>query len=215
MREQVLAAIRQHKLIAIVRGFEKDDVVWLAKTLYQGGFRMVEMTFDAARPESWRANGEAIAAVREACPDMRVGAGTVLTPEQVEITHAAGGTYIVSPDVNVDVIRRTRELGMVSLPGAMTPTEMMTAHNAGADYVKLFPAGTLGPGYVKAVLAPLRHIKVLAVGGVTAENLPAFLEAGACGAGVGGSLVEKNAVARRDTDFILQQAQAFCRAAQG
>ena len=117
---------------------------------------------------------------------MLVGAGTVTNTHLVDLTHAHGGQYIISPDTNVSVIKKTKELGMISMPGAMTPSEVITAHNAGADIVKLFPASDLGPRYLKAVRAPLNHIKIMAVGGINQKNMPDFLAAGACGFGVGG-----------------------------
>ena len=138
---------------------------------------------------------------------MMVGAGTVTTPELVELAASAGAQYIISPDVNVDVIHRTRELGLVSLPGAMTPTEVMTAHLAGADFVKLFPAGNLGISYVKAIRAPISHVKLLAVGGVNEDNVADFLHAGMVGAGVGGNLANKKWIEAGEYDKITQTAR--------
>ena len=114
---------------------------------------------------------------------------------------------------NEAVIRRTRELGMVSIPGALTPTEVMTAHKAGADFVKLFPAGCFGPGYVKAVKAPLSHIKLLVVGSIDENNLASFLSAGAAGAGVGGNLVNKAWVEAGQYDKITEVARLLVAAA--
>ena len=134
--------------------------------------------------------------------------------ELVELAASAGAKYIISPDVNVDVIRRTRELGMVSLPGAMTPTEVMTAHNAGADFVKLFPVGNLGIPYVKAIRAPISHVKLLAVGGVNEDNVADFLHAGLVGAGVGGNLANKKWIEAGEYHKITETARKLVDAAK-
>ena len=180
----------------------------VAKALYEGGIRLMEITFDQKNPASFQATAGAIRAIGEAyAGKMMVGAGTVTTPELVELAASAGAQYIISPDVNVDVIHRTRELGLVSLPGAMTPTEVMTAHLAGADFVKLFPAGNLGISYVKAIRAPISHVKLLAVGGVNEDNVADFLHAGMVGAGVGGNLANKKWIEAGEYDKITQTAR--------
>gem|GEM_PF-501609 len=125
-----------------MRGVSADQCSKVANALYAGGVRLMEITYNQKDPASWQQTAEAIGALTEEFgAKMLFGAGTVTNVELVELTHAHGGKYIISPDTNVDVIKRTVELGMVSLPGAMTPTEVMTAHDAGADFVKLFPAG--------------------------------------------------------------------------
>lgn len=138
---------------------------------------------------------------------MLVGAGTVLNTKQVELTAQAGGSYIIAPNVDVNVIRRTVELGMVSMPGAMTPTEIVVAHDAGAEFVKLFPAANLGTDYVKAIRAPLSHIKLLAVGGVSEKNFADFLKVGMVGAGVGGNLANKTWIENGEYGKITEVAR--------
>ena len=135
-----------------------------------------------------------------------VGCGTALTLQEVEAACDAGACLVISPNVDYGVIRRTRQLGMVSMPGALTPTEIVAAHGAGADIVKLFPAGTLGVDYIKAVRGPLGYIDMSAVGGVKPENVEQFLDAGVCGFGVGGQLVLASAV--KSGDFAAIQARA-------
>lgn len=213
MRDQVIQAIEAEKVIAIVRGVSPDQCMRVADALYAGGIRLMEVTFDQKNPASFRTTADAIAAIGKAYEGrMLVGAGTVTTTELVELTAEAGGKYVISPDVNVDVIRRTRELGMVSLPGAMTPTEVMTAHRAGADFVKLFPAGNLGTAYVKAVRAPISHVKLLAVGGINEDNVADFLRAGMVGAGVGGNLANKKWIEAGDFDKITETARKLLEA---
>ena len=213
MREKVIDWIEKEKIIAIVRGAEPEQCEAVAKALYAGGIRLMEITYDQKRPESWQATANTIGALaREYEGRMFVGAGTVTSPELVELTAKAGGAFIISPDTDVAVIKKTRELGLVSMPGAMTPSEIKTAHNAGADFVKLFPVGSLGAGYLKAVKAPLSHIKIMAVGGVNEENAAEFLKAGAAGLGVGGNLAKKAWIEAGEYDRLTAAAKALVEA---
>lgn len=213
MKETVRQAIKDNKLIAIVRGVEAEACLRIAQALYEGGFRLMEISYDQKHPENWGNTAKAIGAVAQAMAGkMHVGAGTVTCPELVELTHQYGGKFIISPDVNEDVIRRTCELGMVSIPGALTPTEVMVAHRAGADFVKLFPAGTLGAGYLKAVKAPVSHVNMLVVGGIDEKNIASFLSAGAVGAGIGGNLVNRAWVEAGQYEKITEVASALVQA---
>lgn len=192
MRDTVIEWIEREKLIAIVRGMQPRQSSAVAKALYEGGIRLMEITYDQKKPELWQDTADAIGALtREYEGQMFIGAGTVTCPELVELTARAGGRFIISPDTDEAVIKKTRELGLVSMPGAMSPSEIKAAHNAGADFVKLFPAGSLGSAYLKAVKAPLSHIKLLAVGGVNEDNAAEFLRSGAVGLGVGGNLANR------------------------
>ena len=191
-REQVIQKIQQEKIIAIVRGVGPDQCAKVANALYAGGIRLMEITYNQKDPASFQTTADAIQTIGKAYEGrMYVGAGTVTTPELVELTAKAQGRFIISPDVNEAVIARTRELDMVSLPGALTPTEVMTAYRAGADFVKVFPVGSLGVAYVKALRAPISHVKLMAVGGVNENNVADFLKAGMVGAGIGGNLVNQ------------------------
>ena len=139
---------------------------------------------------------------------MHIGAGTVLSVEQVEDAAQAGAEFIISPNTNTDVIRYTKQKGLISLPGAYTPTEAETAWEAGADIVKIFPAGNLGPSYFKAVKASLSQLRLSAVGGVSEHNIGDFLAAGVDSFGIGSNLVSADRVRRRDFDEI-EKAAAF------
>lgn len=208
MRETVLEWVAREKVVAIVRGAESSVCTRVAEALYAGGIRLMEITYDQRSPESWEDTAAAIGqTARRFEGRMLVGAGTVTEPGLVELTHRAGGCFIISPDTNEAVIRRTRELDMVSMPGAMTPTEILTAHRAGADFVKLFPAAGLGPAYLRAVCAPLSHVKIMVVGGIDEKNVGAFLAAGAAGAGVGGNLASRQWIRDGAWDKITQAAQ--------
>ena len=201
MREQVIERIEKEKLIAIVRGVSADQCSKVANALYAGGVRLMEITYNQKDPASWQQTAEAIGALTEEFGGkMLFGAGTVTN---------VGGKYIISPDTNVDVIKRTVELGMVSLPGAMTPTEVMTAHDAGADFVKLFPAGDLGVSYLKAIRAPISHVKLMAVGGVNESNAADFLKAGAVGLGIGGNLAKKAWIDAGEFDKLTEAAKTM------
>ena len=158
MRQQVIEKIKEEKIIAIVRGMDKEQTVKIAQALYEGGIRFIEVTFNQKCPEKFFETAESIRAIREAMGDkMFVGAGTVTSVELVELAAEAGALYMISPDMDESVIRRTRELGLVSIPGAYTATEAKQAYLAGADFVKLFPCVGDAPAYVKAICAPFNH----------------------------------------------------------
>lgn len=209
-----LDTILQSKVIAIVRGIPGEKIVELAKAISRGGIRCIEVTFDQTTDGTQTL--EAIRALKAQLGDeVCVGAGTVMTAQQVIQAAQAGAEYMISPNTDEAVIRQTKQLGKISIPGAMTPSEAVFAHSCGADIVKLFPAGILGAGYIKAVKAPLKHIPVVAVGGINAENCRQFIEAGAVGVGVGGNLVNLQLVEEGRLDEITQIAQAYTNALRG
>jgi 2-dehydro-3-deoxyphosphogluconate aldolase/(4S)-4-hydroxy-2-oxoglutarate aldolase len=213
MNEEILTAIRQHKIIAIVRGVESSRCMKVAEALYQGGIRLIEITYNQSAPETWKNTASAIGEVADAFSGkMFVGAGTVTNTRLVALTAEVGGRFIISPNTNAEVIRETKRRGLVSIPGAMTPSEILAAHDAGADFVKLFPASDLGIGYLKAVRAPISHVGLIATGGISEANARAFLDAGAVGLGVGGSLANKKAIENEDYEKLTQAAEALITA---
>lgn len=213
MKQEVCNLIEQEKVIAIVRGVEPETCMKVAQALYEGGIRLLEVTFPQKKPELFQQTADTIAALKkEFAGKMRIGAGTVVTTQQVEMAAKAGAEYIISPNVDLDVIRRTLELGLVSMPGALTPSEVMTAHNAGADYVKLFPIGAMGIAYTKAILAPISHVKMLAVGNISSENAAEYLKAGILGVGVGGKLVNKDMIAAGNFAALTKAAEELVSA---
>lgn len=201
--------IQEKKIIAICRGIYGQDLLDLAAALARGGVVLIEVTFDQSDPENLVKTGEAIRALKTHCPQMKTGAGTVVTLEQLDAAYEAGAEFIISPNTDASIIKKTKELGLVSIPGSMTPSEIAAAATAGADFVKLFPAAQLGTSFVKAVLAPLNNVKLLATGGINEINLSEFLKAGCVGAGVGGKLCDKSLIASKAFDQVEEVARSF------
>lgn len=215
MREEIIQKVLDKKIIAIVRGLYDEDCLHLAEALYAGGIEMMEVTFDQSHPESLDRTSNTIKKLNEQLGDrMAFGAGTVTSVEMLELAESAGAQFIVSPDTNEAVIRKTVADGLVSMPGAMTPTEILAAHSYGADFVKVFPVTSLGVSYIKAIRGPINHIRLLAVGGVNEKNISEFLSAGLVGAGVGGNLVNKQWIANGEFDRITALAKEFVANAQ-
>lgn len=213
MKQEVIRAIEEHKVIAIVRGVAEDKLIPLAQALYDGGIRLIELTFSTDGSISDEQTAEWIGAlVKQFAGKLLVGAGTVLTEKQVSLVSGAGGLFAISPNTDEDVIRACNTYDLVSIPGALTPTEIAAAHKAGTDFVKLFPVSDLGPKYVKAVRAPLSHIRLLAVGGIDETNIADYLQAGACGVGVGGNLVNHKWVEAGEFEKITQVASQLVAA---
>jgi 2-dehydro-3-deoxyphosphogluconate aldolase/(4S)-4-hydroxy-2-oxoglutarate aldolase len=178
--------------------------------MYEGGVRLLELTYSANGSVSDEETADRIKMLYEHFKGrMYIGAGTVLTEKQVELTAKAGGEFIISPDVSVEVIKKTREMGLVSMPGALTPTEIQTAHKAGADFVKVFPAGNLGVDYMKSIMAPLSHIKMLAVGGINLDTLPAYKKIGVAGFGLSSNIIDKKKVDEGDFLAITALAKKY------
>ncbi|MBR2353564.1 MAG: 2-dehydro-3-deoxyphosphogluconate aldolase [Clostridia bacterium] len=171
---------------------------------------MVEVTFDQSGKTPDSQTAQNIKMLAEAFAGrVHVGAGTVMSVEQVEKAREAGAEFIISPDCYEPVIRRTRELGMVSMPGCFTPTEAANAHRYGADYVKLFPNSEVEISYLKVLTAPLSHIKFLAVGGVNEHNMKDYLNAGAHGIGIATGIVNKKMIAEGNYAGITELALKY------
>ena len=200
-------ALRPRAPIAIVRLDDLAQSERILSALLEGGITQVEFTLTSPGAV------EALAvARRDFAPAMLIGAGTVLTPEDARACIDAGAQFLVTPAFVPDVIFEANAAGIPIACGAYTPTEMLQAHRAGADLVKLFPATSVGPRYIRDVLAPLPFLKIVPTGGVTAENAAEFLAAGAYTVAVGSNLVSRHAVADADWDLITQTARAFVEA---
>jgi len=210
VKETVIKAIEQYKVIAILRGIRQDKLLPLAQALYDGGIRLLEVTYSA---DGHIADEVTASSIRQLSAHFQnkllIGAGTVLTPNQVRLTKKAGGLFVISPNTDEEVIKESNLRGLVSIPGALTPTEIADAKKAGADFVKLFPASVLGSEYIKAIKAPLSHVKLLAVGGIDETNMTDYLNAGACGIGVGSNITNKEKIANSDWAGITALAKKY------
>ena len=212
MREKIIQKILDKKAIAIVRGVYDEDCVKLAAALADGGIELLEVTFDQRSAEERQRTCDTIRALNaELGGRMAFGAGTVTTVEMVEMAKEAGAQFIISPDTNLAVIEETVKLDMVSVPGALTPSEMMQAHWAGADFIKVFPANQMGPAYFKTVAAPLSQIRMLAVGGINGDTVLDYAKAGAAGFGVAGCLFKPQWVKDGQWDTITNATAEFMR----
>lgn len=212
MRKEIIQKVLEKKIIAIVRGVYGEDCVKLAEALYAGGIELMEVTFDQSKPEALSQTSDIIRQLNICMGDkMSIGAGTVTSIEMLELAKNAGAQFIVSPDTNEEIIKATVAGDMVSMPGAMTSTEILTAYKYGADFVKVFPTSNLGASYIKAIRGPINHVRLLAVGGVNEKNIGEFIKAGVDGAGVGGNLVNKDWIKAGEFDKITALAKEYVK----
>ncbi|MFN2578189.1 MAG: bifunctional 4-hydroxy-2-oxoglutarate aldolase/2-dehydro-3-deoxy-phosphogluconate aldolase [Pyrinomonadaceae bacterium] len=207
-KSEVLNRIRDVGIIPVVRASSPAEAIEVVEAIKAGGLSVLEITMtvpgavQVIETLSARYGDEAI-----------VGAGTVLDPETARACIGAGAQFIVSPALNRETIACVRELNVAVMPGALTPTEIVMAWNAGADLVKVFPAGALGgPTYIKSLKAPLPQIELVPTGGVTLANAPGFIAAGAAAVGVGADLVDTKAIRAGQSERITQAARAFIEA---
>ncbi|MCG8482530.1 MAG: bifunctional 4-hydroxy-2-oxoglutarate aldolase/2-dehydro-3-deoxy-phosphogluconate aldolase [Clostridia bacterium] len=207
--EAVKQRILDSKIIAIVRGIDSDKILPTCKALYEGGVDCIEVTFNQSSETCIDDTARAIKNIADNMPEICVGAGTVMTVEQTEAAVKAGAKYIISPNFDEEVVKKTLELGVLSIPGVLTPTEITNAYQKGAAFAKVFPAGNFGLGYIKAIRSPVSHIPMLAVGGVDADNVKDFMAAGIQGVGVGSSLVNKKLINEGRFDEITALAKRF------
>ncbi|AWO01157.1 2-dehydro-3-deoxyphosphogluconate aldolase [Chitinophaga alhagiae] len=203
-----LSQILEHKVIAIIRGVQPADVLLLAEAMYAGGIRLLEVTMNSLEP---------LAVIREVSAKMGdkmiIGAGTVLDAAAARDAAAAGARFILSPILEPEVIKAARDLGMVSIPGAYTATEVYAAYKQGADMIKIFPATS--PAYIKDIAAPLPKMHLLPTGGITPENIRDFRQAGAAGFGIGSALVNaKAAVTPAYLQQLTERSRQFIKAIQ-
>ncbi len=206
----VIETIINEKLIAIVRNVAPADMVATAKALYQGGFRILEITFDQSSTTGLTDTATSIALIREVMADsLLVGAGTVMTKEQVAIAKDAGAAFCLSPNTDTTIIKAICDASMVAIPGAYTPSEIVCAYQSGAPIVKLFPAGLAGLDYLKAIRGPINHIPLMAVGGIDDSNVSLFLNNGCCSAGIGSNVVKTTLIKRGNFDELTKVAKKF------
>lgn len=216
----ILELLRKERLVIISRGVETETLIQAAKALADEGIRLLESTFDHRLPDPIPENAEKIRALKDAMGDrIRLGAGTVLTVREVQAAFDAGCEYIISPNTNENVIREAKRLGMLSIPGAMTPTEICRAWDLGADMVKLFPADDVGMHYITNLQGPLPHIPLMATGGVNPDTIPEFLARGVTAVGTGITVLKPELLKARDYAAIGRLARlhvdAVKKAARG
>lgn len=203
-RFQTLDKIIDCGVVAVIRVDSSDELLNIAKALKDGGVIGIELTMTTPGalnilPEIKKQMGKEIV----------LGVGTVLDPETARMAILAGADFIVSPVLKPEIIKICHSYDKVVIPGAYTPTEILRAWEEGADVVKLFPAESLGPSYIKAIHGPMPYIRISPTGGVSLENVGEFIKAGACFVGVGGNLVDKKAVKEQKFEIITQTAKAF------
>src|SRR5438132_5879854 len=208
-KESQLQHVLDCGIVAVVRSPDSQQLVEVCRALADGGVTTCEITMTV--PDAL----DVVRSVRAALGDrVLLGAGTILDPETARAALLAGAEYVVAPNLNLEVIRLCRRYDKLVMPGAFTPTEILTAWEAGADIVKVFPADVLGPAFFKALRAPLPQIRLMPTGGVDLGTAAAFLKAGACCLGVGGQLVEPKAVAEGNFDRIRDLARQYVAVVQ-
>ena len=206
-RQENVQRVLDTGIVSIIRAKSGEQLVNVAKALFDGGIDVIEVTFTVPGVL------DIIADVRQELGDrILLGAGTVLDTESARAAILAGAEFIVTPTVNPDVIQLCNRYSKAIMPGAFTPTEVLTAWEAGADIVKVFPADIGGPAHLKALHGPLPQIRLLPTGGVNLDTLSAFIKAGACAVGLGSALVEAKAVEAGDMDRIRSLAEQYVAA---
>jgi 2-dehydro-3-deoxyphosphogluconate aldolase / (4S)-4-hydroxy-2-oxoglutarate aldolase len=203
--------ILKHRLVAILRLPDLSDAVPLAETLVRAG--VVALEFTLTNPEAPKAIAACLASIDSFTNgSATIGMGSVRNVDEAKMALDAGSQFIVSPIISFPVIEYCRQQNVVVCPGALTPTEMYTAHEAGANIIKVFPARHFGPDYIKDVLAPMPFLKLMPTGGIDLGNVGSYFAAGAVGVGVGGQFVDKKAIASRDWAQIGTLAERFVEA---
>lgn len=206
-KEEQLQLMIDTGVVAVIRASGSAELMDVIEALRRGGIRAVEVTMTTPG---------ALDVIKETAErfgdDVLVGVGSVLDAETARMAMLAGAQFIVGPVLNLDVIRICKRYDKIVIPGAFTPTEILTAWEAGADVVKVFPATKLGPSFFKDVLGPLPQVRLTPTGGVTVETAPEFIKAGAVFVGAGSALVDKTAVAQRRFDVITETAERFVSA---
>ncbi|MFC7186873.1 bifunctional 4-hydroxy-2-oxoglutarate aldolase/2-dehydro-3-deoxy-phosphogluconate aldolase [Halorubrum yunnanense] len=203
---ETLSRLADTGVVAVLRGVEADQLIGITEALREGGVTAVEITADT--PDVAGKLEEVTGSFGD---EVVVGTGTVLDSETARATLMAGAEFVVSPSLHEDVIETCNRYGAVTAPGVMTPTEAVRGYEAGADFVKVFPAKTVGPAHLGAMKGPLGQIPMMPTGGVAPDNAGDYVEAGAFAVGAGGALVDYDAAERGDYDEITETAREFVR----
>ena len=203
-REKIVSGIEAEGLVAIVRVRRPELALPLAKALVAGGIRAVELTMSI--PNAL----EAVRTIdRELGDKILLGVGTVIDDDTCRAAIDAGAKYIISPITRLSLVAAAHALDRPVMLGAYTPTEAQAAHEAGSDFVKIFPADTLGPSYIKSLLAPLPHLRIVPTGGVNLDTMEAYLAAGSAALGTGSALLKKEIIAGENWGELERLAKRF------
>ncbi|SHJ55069.1 2-dehydro-3-deoxyphosphogluconate aldolase / (4S)-4-hydroxy-2-oxoglutarate aldolase [Anaerobranca californiensis DSM 14826] len=203
-KQKYFQTIIDNGLIAIIRKINQETVNEVIEALSDGGIKVFEITLDT--PGSL----EIIKDLRKQYnDDIIIGAGTVLDSETARAAILAGAEFVFTPNINLDVIKLANRYGKLIVPGAMTPTEIVNAYEAGADLIKVFPAGILGSSYIKAIKGPLAHIPIIPTGGINLENAREFIKAGAAALGIGGELVDEKVIKEKNFNLLKKTASKY------
>ena len=213
MRIDVMRQIEETGFIAVADDHYEEGVLpSIAEALLEGGASLLELKYDIGDLDRTNEASEAVMLLKSQFGDeLHVGVGGIFTKAQVRLAVSAGAEFISSPDSNADIINETLAAGLVSLPGAMTPTEITLANRCGADYVRFFPAGTAGEPYFKAIHPSIKHVKLIVSGGVTLENYKRFLISGAFGAAVGQNIINDRFLSVGNYQGITNVAKQYIR----
>lgn len=209
MKEEQLRKLTDTGIVAVIRAQDGDELVSICEALVEGGILGVEITMTS--PGATEAIYEAAKVLKGKAI---LGAGSVLDPETARVAMLAGADFIVSPILNQEVIALCKRYGKIVIPGAFSPTEILSAWEAGADVIKVFPATQLGPSFLKDISGPLPQVKITPTGGVNINNLGEFLKAGAVFVGVGSALVDKRIIAEKDWSGLASLAADYLKAAR-
>jgi len=203
-----LELLKKYRFVGIFRHIRPEFALRAAQAMYEGGVRIFEITFDPSRDTTMEETGRIIRQLREHFgPEVGVGAGTVLSVDFARAAWEAGAEFIVAPNTNPRVIAFAKEKGMLAIPGAYTPTEIMNAWELGADVVKIFPILPDGEAYLKNVISPLSHIPFMVTGGINPDTIEKFLATGATAVAAGASIVTRELVEKGDFDTIRENAR--------
>ena len=209
-KSEKLDLVRQTKIITIMRAQQSSQMLKAAEAIHAGGIRVIEVTMTT--PGALEIIGGATERFGD---DVLFGVGSVLDAETARRAILAGAGFVVAPTLNLEMIALCRRYSIPVVPGCYTPTECLTAWEAGADMIKLFPANVGGPDYLKAILTPLPQLEIVPVGGVTIDNVGQFIEKGATAVGVGSSLINQAIIEKGDFTELTRRARAFIKEVQG
>ncbi len=207
-KETVIQRILKEKVFAVLRLQRTEEIERVVEAIVKGGISIVEITMNSKNAE------ECIYRVSKAFPDYLIGAGTVIGVESATKAIESGAKFLVSPVTDLDMLAVATEVGVVSMAGALTPTEAWQASQAGSDFVKLFPLAGLGPQYIRAMRGPLPHIRFVPTNGVTIENVPEWFEAGASAVGIGTPLISDRDLEIGDLDLITKRVKRIVASVQ-